>query len=250
MPPGVRTAMRKSWYQGTLAQLKINSIYEVVNEKLPVQIAYRTADPKTEFVDLVSARLKSLAGPDDVLNRCAHKPCYREGAGAAERQVEAALQTMTSTPASRKSMHFVDFMPDIAFLRISTGRKSEDLAYTLIRNKAHTNVAFMLAEEKRRKPGKDTLTAYRGLLGSYPNFMFNVPLDEIGAFTDALHTARTREQFLTVVNNYGLSRSHPQIWKNFHWFVDFMRRHHPIQAGVYDLNRYKKVYDLMSDENG
>jgi hypothetical protein len=80
--------------------------------------------------------------------------------------------------------------------------------------------------------------------------MFNVPLDEIGAFTDALHTARTREQFLTVVNNYGLSRSHPQIWKNFHWFVDFMRRHHPIQAGVYDLNRYKKVYDLMSDENG
>jgi Fatty acid cis/trans isomerase (CTI) len=250
MPPGVRTAMRKSWYRGTLAQLKINALYEVVNEKLPVQISYRTADPKTEFVDLVTKRLKSLAGPEDVLNRCAHPPCYREGASAVERQADAALQTLTSRPASDESMQFVDFMPDVAFLRISTGRPSEDLAYTLIRNKAHTNVAFMFDEEKRREPDKDTLTAYHGLLGSYPNFLFNVPLDEIDAFTSALHAAHTRDEFLAVVGTYGLSRTHPQIWENFHWFVDFMRRRHPTQAGVYDLNRYKKVNDLMSEENG
>jgi hypothetical protein len=230
--------------------LKINSIYEIVNETLPVQIAYRTADPKTEFVDLVTARLKSLAGPEDVLNRCTDPPCYREGARAAERQADAALQTLASKRASRKSMHFVDFMPDVAFLRISTGRPSEDLAYTLIRNKAHTNVAFMLAEEKRREPGKDTLSVYRGLLGSYPNFLFNVPLDEIDTFASALHAANSREQFLAVVDTYGLSRTHPQVWENFHWFVDFMRRRHPIQTGVYDLNRFRKVSDLQSDDNG
>jgi hypothetical protein len=250
MPPGVRTDMRDSWYRGTEAQLKIRSIYEIVNEDLPVQIAYRTADPKTEFVTLVAWRLKSLAGQEDVLNRCARPPCYRQGASAAERQADAALQTLTSKPASRESMQFVDFMPDVAFLRISTGRPSQDLAYTLIRNKAHTNVAFMFEEEKRREPGADTLTAYHGLLGSYPNFLINVPLDEIDAFAGALQAARTREQFLEVVNTYGLSRTHPRIWENFHWFVDFMRRNYPIQAGVYDLNRYKKVSDLMSDENG
>jgi hypothetical protein len=251
MPPGVRTAMRKSWYQGTLAQLKVTSIYEIVNEDLPVQIPYQTHDPKTEFVALVSARLKGMAGPVDVLNRCAApQPCYRKGAGPAERRVDAALETLTSKRASRKEMQFIDFMPDTAFLRISTGRPTGDLAYTLIRNKAHTNVAFMLDEERRRDPGKDTLTAYHGLLGSYPNFMFNIPLEEIDAFAGALHAARTREQFLEVVNTYGVSRSHPQIWENFHWFVDYMRRHAPIQAGVYDLNRFKKVGDLGSDENG
>jgi hypothetical protein len=250
MPPGVRTTMRKSWYQGTLAQLKVNAIYEIANEDLPVQISYRTADPKTEFVDLITARLKSLVGPDDVLNRCSRPPCYRKGASAAERREDAALQTLTSEPAARESMQFVDFMPDVAFLRISTGRPSEDLAYTLIRNKAHTNVAFMFEEEKRREPGKDTLTAYHGLLGSYPNFLFNVPLDEIGAFAGALHAVRTREHLLAVVNAYGLSRTHPQIWENFHWFVDYLRRFYPIQAGVYDLNRYKKVNDLLSDETG
>jgi hypothetical protein len=250
MPPGVRTAMRDSWYRGTLAQLKIAAVYEIVNEDLPVQISYRTTDPKAEFVDLVSARLKSLAGPDDVLNRCAHPPCYRKGAGAAERRVDAALQTLTSQPAARDSMQFVDFMPDVAFLRISTGVPAEDLAYTLIRNKAHTNVAFMFDEENRRDPGEDTLTATHGLLGSYPNFLFNVPLDQIDAFTGALRAARTREEFLDVVNAYGLSRTHPRIWENFHWFADYLRRHQPIQAGVYDLNRYKKVSDLLSDENG
>ena len=68
----------------------------------------------------------------------------------------------------------------------------------------------MFDEEKRREPGKDTLTAYHGLLGSYPNFLFNVPLDEVGDFTQALHAVRTREQFLAVINAYGLSRTHPR----------------------------------------
>jgi hypothetical protein len=250
MPSGIRTKMRRSWYRGTVAQLKITAVYEIVNEDLPVQIAYRTKDPKSEFVTLVTKRLKSLAGPEDVLNRCARPPCYRRGAGTAEKQADAALQTLTSKPASRESMQFVDFMPDVAFLRISTGDPSKDMAYTLIRNKAHTNVAFMIEEEKRREPGKDTLTACHGLLGSYPNFMFHVPLNEIGTFTAALHAVRTREQFLAVVRTYGLSRTHPQIWENFHWFVDYMRRYSPIQAGVYDLNRYKKVSAPLSDESG
>jgi hypothetical protein len=48
------------------------------------------------------------------------------------------------------------------------------LAYTLVRNKAHTNAAFMFGESDRREHDKDTLTAYPGLLGSYPNYFFVV----------------------------------------------------------------------------
>jgi hypothetical protein len=107
-----------------------------------------------------------------------------------------------------------------------------------------------LDEEKRREPDQDTLTVYRGLLGSYPNFMFNVPLDRIGEFTAALHTVHSREQFMAVVSSYGLSRTHPQIWTHFHWFVDYLRRTRPVEAGIYDMNRYKKVADLMAAETG
>ena len=250
MPPEARTAMRNSWYRGTAAQLKITDSYEVVNEDLPVQIAYRTSDPKAEFVSRVTEHLRAAAGPEDVLNHCTQPPCHRPGASTAERQADASLQTLASKPASLDSMRFIDFMPDASFLRVSTGNPDRDLAYTLVRNKMHTNVAFMLDEEKRREPDKDTLTVYRGLLGSYPNFMFTVPLDGIGEFTAALRAVRSREQFMQLVRTYGLSRTHPQIWSHFHWFVDYLRRTRPVEAGIYDMNRYKKVADLMADESG
>jgi hypothetical protein len=250
MPPAVRTGMRDSWYQGDAAQLKLFSTYEIVNEDMPVQIAYRTQDPRAEFVALVSRRLGALAGPVDVLNRCGHPPCNRAGASKAARRVETNLQTLASRPASLDGMQFVDFMPDVAFLRISTGDPDQDLAYTLIRNKMHTNVAFMRDETRRREPGKDALTVYRGLLGSYPNFMFKVPLERIGEFTAGLHAARTPEQFRELLGHYGLSRTHPDIWTNFHWFVEFMQRTRPLEAGIYDMNRYKKVADLTADETG
>jgi hypothetical protein len=248
MPPEVRTAMRKTWYEGSAAELKITSSYEIVNEDLPVQIPYQTSDPKAEFVSLITEHLKSAAGARDVLNRCAQPPCYRSNASAAERRAEAKLQTLASKPASLDGMRFVDFMPDTSFLRVSTGDPDQDLAYTLIRNKMHTNVAFMLDEEKRREPDKDTLTIYRGLLGSYPNFMFNVPLDKLGAFTTALQSVGKRERFMEVVRIYGLPRTHPQIWTHFHWFVEYLQRTSPLEAGIYDMNRYKKVADLMVDE--
>ncbi len=248
MPPNARTSMRNSWYQGEKAQKKIRKSYEYVNEDLPVQITYKTDDPKAEFVTLVRERLQSLAGPMDVLNNCAESPCHRPEATATAQRVEASLQTLTSKPASLDNMRFIDFMTDVSFVRISTGDSKADLAYTLVRNKEQTNVAFMFGEAKRREHSKDTLTAYRGLIGSYPNYMFNVPLAEVETFTEALQAAGTREQFIEVVTKYGLSRSDPQIWTNFQWFVDYMRRTRPIDAGVYDLSRYKKIADLIANE--
>jgi hypothetical protein len=55
---------------------------------------------------------------------------------------------------------------------------------------------------------------------------------------------------MEVVSNYGLSRTHPEIWTHFHWFVGYLRRVSPVEAGIYDMNRYKKVADLMADETG
>jgi len=247
MPPGVRTAMRDSWYLGSKAETKVSRTYEIVNEAMPVRIPYQGDDPKAEFIEQVSKRLGAAAGPADILNRCPDAPCYSAGADAAQRRIEASLQTLSSRPAEQPGMHFIEYMPDEAFLRVTAGDQDEGRAYTLIRNKAHTNVAFMFNESKRRIPGQDTLTVYPGLLGSYINFMFSVPLDNIERFTAALHAVRTEADFAALVREFGLLRSNPAIWDNFHWFVDYMRRTRPLEAGVYDLSRYKKLADLASD---
>ena len=249
MPPAARTPMRDSWYQGTLAELKMSALYNIVNEAMPVNIAYRTDEPKAEFVSMVSARMRSFAGPPDVLNRCEHGRCYSEGATPDHQRIEASLQTLASRPAADAGMQFVNFMPDEAFLRV-TAQGGEGHAYTLIRNKAHSNVAFMFAESDRRERAKDTLTIYPGLLGSYPNFMFRVPLERIEAFADALHAVQAPEQFNALVDEFGLRRTNPEIWENFQWFVDYMRQNRPLEAGVYDLSRYKKVAEMINDTSG
>ena len=146
-----------------------------------------------------------------------------------------------------EGMNYISFMPDLAFLRVLTNRPDNDLAYTLVRNKAHTNVAFMFGESDRRERDKDSMTAYPGLLGSYPNFFFVVQSSEIKTFGEALRAVESKEAFLEVVNQYGVRRTHPQIWEHFNWFVDYMRREQPDEAGVYDMNRYKKVSQLMPD---
>jgi hypothetical protein len=250
MPPAVRTAMRDSWYKGSDAETKMSRLYEIVNEAMPVRIPYSGADPKTEFVEMALARLGPLAGPPDVLNRCHGDACVSNGATPALKRIESSLQTLSSRTAASPGMKFVDFMPDEAFLRVSVPGQEEGYAYTLIRNKAHSNVAFMFDESERRERALDTLTIYPGLLGSYPNFMFHVPLEDIEIFSQALHAVQTPADFVALAGEYGLARTNPDIWPNFQWHVDYMRRTRPLEAGVYDLSRYKKISDLTSDEKG
>jgi hypothetical protein len=197
---------------------------------------------------MTAARLGALSGFPDTLNRCARPPCHAAGASPGLRRIEAALQSLTSTPAVADGMRFIGFMPDNAFLRVSNQSGDQQFAFSLIRNKAHTNVAFMFNEEQRRQPGEDTLTIYPGLIGSYPNYMFEVPLQQIEAFASELHSVDSRASFETFVVRYGLMRSNPEIWANFEWFIDYMRANSPIEAGVYDLSRYKKIANLTSDE--
>ena len=250
MPPDVRTPMRDSWYRGELAEWKMSSHYQIVNEDAPVNIAYSGDDPKAEFIRMTSQRLPGHAGLPDAINRCAKAPCYSQDASADRRRVETSLQTIASLPATSEGMGFIAYLPDVAFLRISDTASSAALAYTLIRNKAHSNVAFMFAEADRREPGQDTLSIYPGLLGSYPNFMFNVPLDSIEEFTADLRAAQTADAFGDLVGRYGLMRTNPKIWENFQWFVDYVHEYHPRDAGIYDLNRYKKVAELVEPGAG
>ena len=69
-------------------------------------------------------------------------------------------------------------LPQVAFLRVRVGPPARlgcsDLLYSLVHNDAHTNVAFMFGEDKRRLPEDDTLSVVRGHFGSYPNFIFEV----------------------------------------------------------------------------
>ncbi|HRQ06299.1 MAG TPA: fatty acid cis/trans isomerase, partial [Nitrosomonas halophila] len=108
-----------------------------------------------------------------------------------------------------------------------------------LRNRAHSNVAFMLGEALRYQPDKDNLTVYPGIAGSYPNFIFDVPVSEIEKFSAMLSQADSAEPFEEIVMNWGIRRTHPRFWDILHDITDWQKAQQPLSAGIFDINRYE-----------
>lgn len=125
-------------------------------------------------------------------------------------------------------------------LRIET-ISGKRVVYSLLRNRAHSNVAFLLGEAYRYQPGLDTVTIYPGVLSSYPNFMFNIPARQVPEFVTAMENARDAKRFEHIVDRWGIRRSHPQFWQYFHDVSQYIHETTPVEEGVLDMNRYENL---------
>jgi len=144
---------------------------------------------------------------------------------------------------SRMDGIIVKYLPDAAFLRVRMGGDAEhDLAFTLISNKAYTNVTSMFAEVKlddRRDYANDTQTVVPWLEGAYPSFFYVVDLDEIEAFAVFYNAIQNRDMYEQFVARYGLRRTDERFWETSDWFNAQFAREQPRLSGIFDLNRYQ-----------
>ena len=111
--------------------------------------------------------------------------------------------------------------------------------YSLLRNRAHSNVAFLLGESLRYQPGLDTLTLYPEVLSSYPNFIFRVQAGELENFVAAMQQVSKQQDFEALVARYGIRRTHPQFWEYFHDLSRHIGESQPLEKAVLDMNRYE-----------
>jgi len=236
MPRDERKPMRDFWYRGTFASLKRSMVYEDLDRVTETRIPRRGGDPKEDFVAELLRRAAAIAGPEDHLNRCASKPCRGESSTPVQAAAEPALQQLTNRRGA--DTPFLLELPEVTFLRVEGGDLGPDEAYTLVRDRAHSSVAFMMGEDKRLLPEEDGMTLVRGPLNSYPNFLLRVPVGEVQELVDDLLALRGPEGWAGVVERYGVRRTRPDFWDHFHFFTEWMRRNDPVEAGVFDLNRY------------
>lgn len=233
LPADARESTRDLWYAGAAAQAKAFIENRLTNLDVGTRVPFTTSNPKRELLERIEAKMTpAVRGAPDPMNRCTEPPCGRTGVSAIEARVDSYLHVLAAERAE-----FVRFMPDLSLLRVHTGY-GDDLAYTLIRNKAHRNVAFMFFEDARREPEKDTLTIVPGHLGSYPNFYFEVPLESIDDFVSHIGQVHDDASFETFVDAYGVRRSSPEFWSTADWHTERAIRANPIAAGSFDLNRY------------
>ncbi|WP_254430470.1 MULTISPECIES: fatty acid cis/trans isomerase [unclassified Ruegeria] len=222
MPRESRPEIHKSWYSGPLAQLHTYWHQRRVDDTFPTGIAYATNQPKQEFLLALLARGGGLWPLSDPINRCTDETCR-----------DQALRTIAAEPG-----HWAKFFPDLSVLIIETPDK-EDQIFTIAHDKAHSNIAFLFHEPSRRQPDEDVLTILPGLFGSYPNFFFRVPQAQLDVFTEEVKSIATQEDYLTLVNNFGVRRTSPNFWPSSDQLHQAFAASDPLQAGIFDLNRYK-----------
>ncbi len=236
LPADKRVAIRDSWYQGIRKSSKDDEgKVSWINKEIVT--GYQTDDPQLELYQHLESYLGPLTGDGDFINRCTTDKC-KPRVNQNILRVDKAMQQ-----AAKMDGFVVQFLPDIAFVRVRMGGKLEDdLAYTMISNKAYKRVTSMFANEKlvdRRDYEEDTQTVVRWLEGSYPNFFYVVDLDDIESFVEEYDALSNRQQYEAFVARYGLRRTSDDFWKHADWFNEQYAREKPRLSGIYDLNRYQ-----------
>ncbi len=235
LPVSQRKAIRDSWYVGQ--RRAIEELFSAPQAWLQTEsvTGYQTDDPQGELYRHLKGRLSAVLQQTQAMNRCGKTECGNRDTDSA--RADSAMQKIARLQG--ENLHA---FPDVAFVRVKTGRAEGDLAYTLIRNKAYKNVTSFLADERERDRSdirQDTMTVVNWLEGSYPNFFFSVALSDIDDFTQRCATIRNHDDYEQFVNRYGVRRTHPEFWALADWFQDLQARRKPILSGLFDLNRYQ-----------
>lgn len=240
LPASARKPLMDDWYQNS-GKLKMWLYYPSLDTDSPSAIAYasKTAEKnKEELANLLLARFASINARPDPINRCTGGSCWRKEKPEWIRKSDQAMSLLAARPG--KGMPAITFMPESTMLRVYK-KEGEREIYTILRNRAHSNVAYMAAESLRYQPERDSLTIYPGVLTSYPNFAFNVAASEIGDFSMALQAANNKTQFEAIVERWGIRRTHPDFWKYFHDYTAYIHEHEKAETAILDMNRYENL---------
>ncbi len=235
LPAEKRARIRNAWYKGIRRSDLDDSGFDGWLAKTFVT-GYTTDDPQREMYDHLQRHLGKLAGRD-VINRCEKEDCLLDQSDVLQR-VNKGMQLAAS-------MHgeIMKILPDLAFVRVKLGgRPEDDLAYSLISNKAYKSVSSMFEAETlfdRRDFAFDTQTVVPWLEGVYPNFFYVVELKDIDDFVHRYQGIENREQYEIFVARYGIRRTDDRFWETSDWFNQYARRTQPVLSGIFDLNRYE-----------
>ncbi|MCK5360892.1 MAG: fatty acid cis/trans isomerase [Gammaproteobacteria bacterium] len=198
---------------------------------------YKTDDEQRELYETIATHLGPLSGDGDFINRCHDNKCIKPE----DKNILRVNTTLRSAKDVNKKL--IQYSANVAFIRVLMGGKPEDdLAYSVIYNKAYLTVSNMLQTEKPgegRDYSSDSQTILPWLEGSYPNVFMVVKLDEIETFMKQYDSIRNHQDYEVFVSNYAIRRTNEDFWHHADWFNEHHKRERPILSGIFDLSRYQ-----------
>ncbi len=240
LPPSQRTGLRKSWYRGgLLTNLKLGYVFPLVDSSAPTGVIYRNeANAKAELVErVINEHLApQVRGRPDALNWKVLRLPQGAGAAPALTAAEQALRRIASIKAA-STTPFARFLPDLAVVLVQ-GEDGRPRLYSIVHNREHANVSWILGESERFAPQEDSLTVRAGVLGAYPNMFFVVPEAEIDVFSTAVAHLKSAADYEPLVDSFGVRRSNVMFWSVYDTINATHLASDRVRSGTLDLTRY------------
>lgn len=222
LPPERRKALVERWYQKLDGEAKERVLHDLIGRSGKPDIEYKTATPELEAYQWLAQRVKSVARHDFDLAR------------VSDAKLRAELERLSQVRGRAASS-----LPELSFVALDALDPSQGgpAFFTIVRDSAHVNVAELFHESDRRIPESDQLVAVPGLLGAYPNALFKLKANELGAFVDAVGKLGGPESYRALRGQFGVHRTDPSFWA----FSDQLNLAHlsasPSLNGTFDYNR-------------
>jgi hypothetical protein len=195
-------------------------------------------DSKTNLVEkiLFERMTAQVRGPDDVIN-WKHLKATDKTSGKTP-TVDSALRTIASVSERADHRAFAQYFPELTLLiiRADSGRLTK--VYSLLHNREHINISWIMDEDGRLSPKDDTLTILPGILGSYPNQFITVAERDLPNLVEQISKIQTNREYEEFVKTFTISHQDPRIWTLYDDLNAELLRQQPIEAGLLDLSRY------------
>jgi hypothetical protein len=235
LPPEKRQEIMQSWNKG-IDPKKL----KYYPSSLPAKISFTTNDPKREFIEHVVDK-HILPATTIAFDQVNYLPADTPIPTLPVKYETEANFLQAFRAVSRPGSPFFTMVDNnnanLAYVRIRR-EKGRDLAFSVVINRWHDNVAFLVKEEGRLDPSKDSADFIPGLIGSYPNYFFDVSEKELPDFIDLLAHFDSSPKDLERLSKYGVNRADDRLWGTYDWFQQRFNEEQPVRGGLFDLNRY------------
>jgi hypothetical protein len=238
LPAADRSETIKSWYLGDRAIQRVTP--GAVLSGRGTQIEYKTDDPKRELIELVVKEhlLPSAGIGFDPINYhgSADEVSEMPKSFATLEDILNGFRALTA-PGTDFIKHQNESDLNVIYVRLKRS-DGADTFFTIVINRWHDNVNAMFGQSKRLDPSKDTIDFIKGSVGSYPNAFFSVEYDDLPMLFDMLENFDGSERYRNILFRFVVTRSDPRFRETYDWFQQQLDETEPLNAGLYDLNRY------------
>ncbi|WP_370980051.1 fatty acid cis/trans isomerase [Agaribacterium sp. ZY112] len=108
---------------------------------------------------------------------------------------------------------------------------------TLLRNNAHERLTSLFREGRTLAPEENTVSIAPGLIGAYPNALFQVELSELSAFIERARSLHSEQDYQKLVDDFGIRRTNKDFWQISDQLHSALKKQTPIEYGLFDYNR-------------